>query len=300
MAVHHKALAGPTECLAGGESDAIESLEATGDDPEFSPSVSCREPPGHPDQGAGSYGRKLRNRESGRNWRRRLPPSPFQTVLPESHQHYRSPATARPGTRTKRGGRTRRHSRSGQKLADANPAVTEFPGHPPASHGIIGLLRNETGHKDEALRSYTAAPSRSGRSWPTSTPPSPEFRPTWPLSHGNIGLPAQRPGDKEEALWSTGSTEIGQKLADANPAITEFQAVPLRSPTGNIGNLLEVDSDIQTKRCGRTRGHWRSSEKLADANPAITEFQANLALSLHNNIGLLQSETGHKDEARRS
>ena len=44
-----------------------------------------------------------------------------------------------------------------QKLADANPTVTDFQSDLASSHNNIGILLNATGKPAEALKAYEAA-----------------------------------------------------------------------------------------------------------------------------------------------
>ncbi len=55
---------------------------------------------------------------------------------------------------------------------------------------------------------------------------------------------------------------------------------------------------IRTRRWSRTARHWQSGSGSRE-NPSVTVFQSNLADS-HNSIGLLQSNTGHPDQALES
>jgi tetratricopeptide (TPR) repeat protein len=59
-----------------------------------------------------------------------------------------------------------------QKLADADPAVTEYQSALADSHNNIGIRRRRCGH--------TSGRWRSGRSWPMRTRPSPGSRAPWP------------------------------------------------------------------------------------------------------------------------
>ncbi|MFO0888265.1 MAG: serine/threonine-protein kinase [Isosphaeraceae bacterium] len=97
-------------------------------------------------------------------------------------------------------------------------------------------------------------------------------------------------GDVEDALRVfQESLAIRQRLADANPAVTEFQAA-LAASHGDIALLLhQTGKPAEALRSyERALAIW---QRLSDANPAVTEFQRGLAGS-HNNIALLLSETG--------
>src|SRR5262249_6415398 len=76
---------------------------------------------------------------------------------------------------------------------------------------------------------------------------------------------------------------IYQKLADAQPAVTDFQA-DLANIHNNIGvALTRVGKPAEALEA--LRRALPIQQKLVDANPANTDFQASLSL-IHNNIGL--------------
>jgi serine/threonine-protein kinase len=102
-------------------------------------------------------------------------------------------------------------------------------------------------------------------------------------------------GDKQDALIAyRESLAIFQKLADANPAVTDSQK-NLADSHYNIGRLLSA-----TGKPAEALQAYESAlairQKLADANPAVTRFQIDLAAS-HKNIGLLLSDIGKPAEA---
>ena len=87
---------------------------------------------------------------------------------------------------------------------------------------------------------------------------------------------------------------IKQKLADANPAVTQFQS-QLAWDHEAIGDLLS-----QTAKPEEALTEYRQElaifQKLADANAAVSEFQLALAWS-HNHIAGVLSQTGKPEEA---
>src|SRR6516165_5921944 len=78
------------------------------------------------------------------------------------------------------------------------------------------------------------------------------------------------------------SLAIFQKVADANPAVTEFQ-VGLAKSHNNIGLLLSKMGKPEEAMlaCGKTVDIYK---KLVEANPTVPEYQAGLAKA-HNNLG---------------
>ena len=71
------------------------------------------------------------------------------------------------------------------KLADDNPAVTEFRSRLASIHNNLGVLLSQTGKPAEAEAEYRAALAIHG-SWPTKTPPSPTSAAAWRSQH-NLG-----------------------------------------------------------------------------------------------------------------
>jgi serine/threonine-protein kinase len=111
-----------------------------------------------------------------------------------------------------------------QKLADANPTVTQFQSNLAWSHNDIGSVLNNTGKLEEALASYRQALAirqKLADANPTVT----QFQSELAWSHSDIGLALSRTGKPEEALASQRKAlAIRQKLVDANPAVTRFQS----------------------------------------------------------------------------
>jgi eukaryotic-like serine/threonine-protein kinase len=83
--------------------------------------------------------------------------------------------------------------------------------------------------------------------------------------------------------------EIRQKLADDNPAVTEFRS-DLAQSYNNLGWLLS-----NTGQPAAAEVEYRKAlvlqQKLADDNPAVAELRHTLANS-RNNFGLLLADTG--------
>jgi tetratricopeptide (TPR) repeat protein len=87
---------------------------------------------------------------------------------------------------------------------------------------------------------------------------------------------------------------IWQKLADANPAVTQFQS-DLALSHNSIGDVLwqtgKPEEALASER--QALAIW---QKLADANPAVTDFQRGLA-RCRNDIGRVLVGTGKSEEA---
>ena len=76
------------------------------------------------------------------------------------------------------GGRVPQRAGDPQKLADDNPAVTEFRSDLAVSHDSLGAVLWQTGKPSEAEAEYRKAVAIA-RSWPTTTPPSPDSAARW-------------------------------------------------------------------------------------------------------------------------
>src|SRR5262249_44323406 len=104
-------------------------------------------------------------------------------------------------------------------------------------------------------------------------------------------------GKTEEALMECRKAlAIQQKLADANPTVTQFQS-DLATSHNNFGYVLQSSWKLD-----EALASWREAlaiqQKLVDANPAVNQFQSDLAWS-HNNIGLVLVRTGKSEEAQK-
>src|SRR6267142_1695616 len=114
-------------------------------------------------------------------------------------------------------------------------------------------------------------------------------------SHHNLASVLSMMGKPEKSLASNRKAlGIRQKLADANPAVTQFQS-DLAATHNHIAILL-----WQTGKPEEALASWRNSsaiwQKLADANPAVTRFQSDLAMN-HNHIGLVLTDMSKPEEA---
>ena len=185
-----------------------------------------------------------------------------------------------------------------QELADDNPAVDRFRSRLAASHDRPRHPAVRRRASRRRRRPSTARRWRSGRSWPTTTPPSPNSAADLADSHNNLGILLSETGRpaEAEAEYRT-ALAIQQKLADDNPAVTEFRS-DLAGSHNNLGNLLSADGQAAEAEA-EYRAALAIQQKLADDNPAVTDFRSRLANS-HDNLGILLSETGKPRRRRPS
>ena len=82
---------------------------------------------------------------------------------------------------------------------------------------------------------------------------------------------------------------IKQKLADDNPAVTEFRN-DLALSHRNLGEVLS-----QTGRAAESEAEHRKAmtiyQKLAEENPTVADYRGNLADS-HSSLAILLHQTG--------
>jgi tetratricopeptide (TPR) repeat protein len=181
-----------------------------------------------------------------------------------------------------------------QKLADANPAVTQFQRELAGSHHNIGDVLYVTGKPEEALASDRQALAIRQK-LADANPAVTQFQRELAWSHHSIGVVLRDMGKPEEALASYRKVlAIQQKLADANPAVTGLQH-GLAGSHQHIGIVLR-EMGKPEEALASYRKVLAIQQKLADANPAVTDFQHDLAWS-HNHIGYVLWQTGKPEEA---
>ena len=171
-----------------------------------------------------------------------------------------------------------------QKLADANPSITQYQRDLAATDVNIGLLFSNTGKPAEALRAYEPAKSIQQR-LADANPSDTEVQRELALSHNNIGIILMESGKSAEAQRSyEAARAIRQKLADANPSVTLFQQ-DLVSTYNNIGNLLKT-----TNRPAEARKSFLSAlaieKKLASDHPESPDYASGLGATLNNLAGI--------------
>ena len=231
---------------------------------------------------------------STRSWPTTTPPSPnsaaaWRTATSTSASCCRTRASRRGGGRVPQG---------------AGDSGRSWPTTTPPSPNSAAAWRTATTTSATCCRTRASRrrrrPSsarrwRSTRSWPTTTPPSLTSAASLAWSHRGLadllsktGKPAEAEAEYRKAL------AIRQKLADDNPADTDFRS-GLADSHFNLGILLS-----STGKPAEAEAEYRKAlairQKLADDNPADTGFRSGLADS-HFNLGILLSNTGKPAEA---
>jgi tetratricopeptide (TPR) repeat protein len=164
-----------------------------------------------------------------------------------------------------------------KKLADANPADTEFQFGLARSHFNIGILLMSTGKREQSLQAFQKALSIIQELAHTN-PAVAEFRRLLAWTHHNIGGVLDDTGRPEEALAEYGKAlAVRKKLAVDYPAVTKFQHNLVLSHSF-IGSLLGRTGKPEEALLA-FREALPVLQKLADGNPADTEFRNDLAWS---------------------
>jgi serine/threonine-protein kinase len=184
-----------------------------------------------------------------------------------------------------------------ERLARANPTVTEYQRNLATSRNDIGILLNATGATDRALESYRealAVRERLARENATVPP----FQNDLAGSHNNIGNLLSDTGATDQALESYGkAVAIWERLARANPTVTEYQR-NLGQSYHNIGVLLN-DNGETDRALESYRKALAVRERLARENLSVNRYQHDLAWN-YNNTGVLLNDTGATDRALES
>ena len=145
---------------------------------------------------------------------------------------------------------------------------------------VTGGVRAGAGHPSEAGRRQPLSHSVPARA---SRPPTPGS-----ARAGETGRPSEA-----LAAWEK-ARAIQQKLADANPNVTQFQS-DLARIHNNIGRRFSQTGKPAEALAALEKGR-AIRQALADANPRVTLFQRDLAISL-SGIGELRQAEGHAAEA---
>jgi serine/threonine-protein kinase len=184
-----------------------------------------------------------------------------------------------------------------QKLADANPAVSQFQSDLGYSYNNIGVALQRAGQTRAALKAHEKARALRQK-LADAHPAITVFREDLAYSHNNIGVVLYLRNQTQAALKAyQAALAVRQGLADDHPAVTDFQTV-LSDCHHNIGLVLSA-----TGQPGEALVAHRAArgirQKLAAANLAVTDFQSELAKS-HSEIGKLLARKGLWDEAAAS
>jgi serine/threonine-protein kinase len=151
----------------------------------------------------------------------------------------------------------------------------------------VGRLLWETGDEVGALTTFEQARDLAERLEVDA--PTDAVRSVLAQSHNSVGYALYSTGKSVEALAAyQKSLAIRQKLADANPSVTEFQ-VAMSSSHNNIGDLLR-DTGRPAEALEAHGEALAIVQKLANANPADATIQMNLA-GTYNNFGKVLSQT---------
>jgi eukaryotic-like serine/threonine-protein kinase len=130
-----------------------------------------------------------------------------------------------------------------EKLAEDNPAVTDFRYRLAYSHHNIGGLHWQTGRPAEAMESNRRALAIREK-LAEDNPAVTDFRSNLADSHKALGDVQSRTGHPAEALDSYRlALAIIQKLADDNPTIVSYQSI-LASSLSRIGQSRVLASDV--------------------------------------------------------
>jgi eukaryotic-like serine/threonine-protein kinase len=158
-----------------------------------------------------------------------------------------------------------------------------------------GSLQRDTGDLPGAMAAYEEARGLAERLGATELAPQ-QVRAVLGKSHHRIGrLLGETMGKHDEAIASLEkSRAIRQKLADANPSVSEFQS-DLTATLNQIGLALSHKGKPAEALAWKEKTR-AISQKLADANPSVTEFESNLVY-IYNNIGNDQDDMGKPAEA---
>ena len=180
-----------------------------------------------------------------------------------------------------------------QKLADDNFAVTDFRNSLARSHSNLGTLLSHAqviGSRGRVPRGPLVATNAGRRqSCRHRIPQQPGAKPQQPcqpvVGYGQvIGGGGRAPR----------GAAIREKLADDNPAVTEFRS-DLAQSHYNLGLLLwktgrSSEAEAESQKALTIR------QKLADDNPAVTDFRDSLASS-HYYLAWVFQQTGKVKEA---
>ena len=167
-----------------------------------------------------------------------------------------------------------------QKLAAANPTVSEFQLEVAASHGNLGKMQNASGRLTEAMQSHQAARGIFER-LANANPEVTGFQSELASCHTNIGNALMNAGKPAEALAAyESSLALERKLVESNPTEIEFQQRQATS-FSNLGNaMLATGKPDEAGQCLESALAIR--RKHAQAYPKSPEMASGLGEALNN------------------
>jgi serine/threonine-protein kinase len=231
LAVHRKALALRRELAASEGADVETRLDVARSLEKVGWLLSTT------DDNVGALAALQEQRELVERLEAEHPTDPVRSVLAQNHYtigvvHY---YTGKPEEALTA---WRKASAIWQKLAHANPAVTQLQDDLAKTHNNIGLVLTEMGKPEEALVSYRKALAIRQK-LADANPAVTDFQVGLAGTQGNIGVLLSMTGRPEEAMASYLEVLARfQKVADANPAVTKFQ-LKLANTQTNIGRGLD-------------------------------------------------------------
>ena len=163
------------------------------------------------------------------------------------------------------------------RLADDNPAVTEFRSHLVNTHNIIGNLQSGTGKPVEALDSYRAALA-IGQKLADDNPAFSEFRNQLADSHTNIGWLLVQNGRAAEAVAECSRAEaIQTRLVQENPSVPDYRNRLAACQTNSATALLRLG---RTAEAPPVRAGGAAEEALVKGDPETADYRVRLGESL--------------------
>ncbi len=141
-----------------------------------------------------------------------------------------------------------------------------------------------------------ARPWRSTRSWSTTTSPTPKTSTIWGTAIGLLAAVKFDAGELAQAEPEfRRALAIQQKLADDNPAVTNFRRA-LAQTHMNLSVLHDRSGKLAEAEAENRRA-LAIHQKLVDDNPAVSSFRDFLAWN-HLNLGILLTITDKQAEAK--
>ena len=182
-----------------------------------------------------------------------------------------------------------------EKLAAANPSVTEFRANLAQADVNMGFMQRDSGHPDQAIESFRKALSIN-QELAQANPSITAFSSNLATCLNNLGDLQRQAGHASGALQAhTRALSIFQKLVDSNPGVIAFQD-GLASSHNYIG-IVRSQSACPERRPPVVREFpWRSARKWLTPSRRTLWFLSDLANS-HSNIGYLERDTGRPAQA---